>query len=33
MTHAEHVEMLEAVQDHDSHIFISGFHCPLYDKC
>jgi DNA adenine methylase len=31
MTHAQHVEMLEAVQDHSSHIFISGFHCPLYD--
>jgi DNA adenine methylase len=32
MTHAQHVEMLEAVQDHNSNIFISGFHCPLYDR-
>lgn len=31
MTHADHVAMLEAVQGHESHIMISGYHCPLYD--
>jgi DNA adenine methylase len=32
MTHADHVALLAAVQHHDSHIVLSGFHCPLYDN-
>lgn len=32
MSHADHVEMLSAIQNHRSHIFLSGYHHPLYDE-